>query len=85
MLPDVKLATAVLELLLAYWNAVARVFGVIAREWLLCSGWLLSGYVVVIIISMIYSSHSIIQDLLSVNVSVLFLPCSIICLVKIIQ
>lgn len=72
--------------LLAYWYAVARVFRVIAREWLLCSGWLLSGYFVVIIISMIFSSHSMIQDPLSVNVSgVFFLACSIICLVKIIQ
>lgn len=55
--------------LLAYWYAVARVFRVIAREWLLCSGWLLSGYFVVIIISMIFSSHNMIQDPLSVNVS----------------
>ncbi len=72
MLFHVKFATALLEWLLAYWNAVARVFGVIARERLLCSGWLLSAYVVVIIIYMIYSSYSVIQDLLSVDVSGVF-------------
>ncbi len=72
MLSHVKLATALLEWLLAYWNAVARVFGVIARERLLCSGWLLSAYVVVIIIYMIYSSYSVIQDLISVDVSGVF-------------